>query len=77
MDDLSGQRLYVLSGSSFVTHLEELNNRFLQQGKLPIQVVEPDPNLVAEDILELLNAGVFHNTVADQHIAEALVPGIV
>ena len=71
LDDLSGQRLYVLSGSSFVTHLEELNKRFLQQGKLPIQVVESDPNLVAEDILELLNAGVLDRTVADQHIAEA------
>jgi len=71
LDDLSGQRLYVLSGSSFVTHLEALNNSFLQQGKSPIQVKESDPNLVAEDILELLNVGVLDYTVADQHIAEA------
>jgi membrane-bound lytic murein transglycosylase MltF len=71
LDDLSGQILYVLSGSSFVTHLEALNKSFEEKENLPIQVVELDPNLAAEDVLELLNAGVLNSTVADQHIAEA------
>jgi membrane-bound lytic murein transglycosylase MltF len=71
LEDLSGEMLYVLSGSSFVTHLEALNKKFVQKGILPIQVVESDPNLVAEDILELLNAGILNSTVPDQHIAEA------
>jgi membrane-bound lytic murein transglycosylase MltF len=71
LDDLSGQILYVLSGSSFVTHLEALNKSFEEKENPPIQVVELDPNLAAEDVLELLNAGVLNSTVADQHIAEA------
>jgi membrane-bound lytic murein transglycosylase MltF len=71
IDDLSGQKLYVLSGSSFVTHLEKLNEKFIQQGRSPIEVVTSDPYLVSEDILELLNADVLHITVSDQHIAEA------
>ena len=80
IDDLSGEKVYVLSGSSFVSHLEELNKKFLLQGCLPIEVVESDPYLLSEDILELLNAGVLNITVADQHIAEAwsqVLPNII
>ena len=71
IDDLSGQKVYVLRGSSFVTHLEGLNRKFMQQGRSPLELVKSDPNLAPEDILELVNAGVLNITVADQHIAEA------
>lgn len=71
IDDLANRMVYVLKGSSFVTHLEELNKRFAQRGKTPITVVESDPYLVTEDILELVNAGVLDSTVTDQHVAEA------
>jgi membrane-bound lytic murein transglycosylase MltF len=71
IDDLSGQNLYVLRRSSFVTHLDDLNKKFIQQGRAPMELVKSDPNLVAEDILELVNAGVFQITIADQHIAAA------
>jgi membrane-bound lytic murein transglycosylase MltF len=71
INDLSGQKVYVLRGSSFVTHLEKMNNKFIQQDKSPIELVQSDPNLAPEDILELVNAGVLNITVADQHIAEA------
>ena len=71
IDDLSGRMAYVRRGSSYVMHLEALNERFIQQGRSPIKVVESDHYLVTEDILELINAGVLDITVADQHIAEA------
>jgi len=80
IDDLSGRMVYVRSGSSYVTHLKKLNTRFVQQGRSPLKVIESDRNLVTEDILELVNAGVLSITVADQHIAEAwseVLPDIV
>ncbi|GMQ75016.1 MAG: lytic transglycosylase F [Gammaproteobacteria bacterium] len=68
-DDLSGRIVYVLSGSSYVQHLAELSEKFKDEGRPPIYVVESDPYLATEDILELVNAGIVKVTVADAHIA--------
>jgi membrane-bound lytic murein transglycosylase MltF len=68
-DDLSGRIVYVLSGSSYVQHLTELSEKFKKQGRPPVYVVESDPYLATEDILELVNAGIVDLTVADDHIA--------
>ena len=70
-DDLSGQEVYVRPGSSYVTHLEALNNRFVDEGRSGVKVLEGDPDLTTEDILQLINAGVLDMTVADEHIARA------
>lgn len=67
--DLSGRIMYVLSGSSYVQHLSELGDRFKKKGRPPVYVVESDPYLGTEDILELVNAGIVEMTVADNHIA--------
>ena len=80
IDDLASRMVYVPKGSSFVVHLEEVNKRFIQQRKKPVTIVESDPYLVTEDILELINAGVLDIAVADQHVAEAwaqVLPNIV
>jgi len=80
ISDLSGQMVYVRRGSSYVTHLKALSELFVQQGRSPLKAVESDRNLVTEDILELVNAGVVSITVADQHLAEAwseVLPDIV
>ena len=69
IDDLSGRVVYVLSGSSYVQHLSQLTDRFKKQGRPPVYVVESDPYLATEDILELVNAGIVELTVADDHIA--------
>jgi len=69
IDDLSGRVVYVLSGSSYVQHLNQLADRFKKQGRPPVYVVESDPYLATEDILELVNAGIVELTVADDHIA--------
>jgi membrane-bound lytic murein transglycosylase MltF len=80
INDLSGRKVYVRRGSSYVTHLKVLNKQLVQLKRPPCTVVESDPYLVIEDILELVNARVFSITVADQHIAEAwseVLPDIV
>ena len=69
LDDLSGRIVYVLSGSSYVQHLTGLSEKFKAAGRPPVYVVESDPYLGTEDILELVNAGIVEVTVADNHIA--------
>ena len=55
LDDLAGRQIYVLKGSSYVEHLKELN-QVLNKKKLKlIDIVEADPILNTEDILELVN----------------------
>jgi len=71
LEALAGQRILVRSGSTYVTHFEALNRRLRESGTQPIEIVEADPRLVTEDLLELVNAGAIGMTAADHHIAEA------
>ena len=69
IDDLSKRILYVLRGSSYVQHLSKLSKQFKGSGRAPVYIVESDPYLATEDILELVNAGIVDATVSDDHIA--------
>ena len=80
VDDLSGRTLYVLRGSSYVQHLERLNEYLKKQGRNPAKVVQADPFLASEDIFELVNAGIVELTISDHHIAKLwsnVLPNIV
>ena len=68
-EDLSGRVVYVLNGSSYVQHLAKLSEKFKNDDRPPVYIVEADPYLATEDILELVNAGIVEVTVADDHIA--------
>jgi len=65
LQDLAGRSVYVLPGSSYLTHLKKFSESLVEQGRKPIEIVEGDSNLTTEDILELTNAGVVSITVAD------------
>ena len=67
--DLSGRKVYVLRGSSYVEHLEALNERFREEGRKPIVIQQADPHILTEDILELVDAGIVQITVADDYKA--------
>ncbi len=80
LDDLSGKSLYLLAGSSFIQHAEELNEQLTEQGLKPAKILEAPPNLTSEDIFELINAGIYTLTVADDFTAKAwqdVLPNIV
>lgn len=80
LEDLSGREVYVLRGSSYVEHLEDLNRRLMEKGKGGVKIVEADVNLVTEDILEMVNAGVVGITVADDYKARLwanILPNLV
>ena len=69
-DDLSGRTLVVRAGTSYVTHLQALNESLEDRGLDPAELVIAEPSLRTEDILELVNAGIVEITIADEHIAQ-------
>lgn len=68
--DLSGKKVHVVSGSSFIGNLKNLNTELKNLGMSEIEIIEADPTLTDEDILDLVNARVYEYTVADSHVAE-------
>ncbi|QYZ65412.1 MAG: transporter substrate-binding domain-containing protein [Gammaproteobacteria bacterium (ex Lamellibrachia satsuma)] len=68
-NDLAGKTLHVLKGSSYASHLKQINHRFSKENRLPIKIIEVSEYLQTEDLLEMVNAGVVDYTVADDHIA--------
>ena len=70
LDDLSGRTLYLLNGSSYVEHLQNLNKKFKEKKLKAIRIVEAEEFLTSEDILEMLNAGAIDITVVDDFKAK-------
>ncbi len=70
LEDLSGKTVHILRGSSFVTHLAALNSRLAATGRAPVNIVEMPASANADDILEMVNAGILDYTVTDDFTAE-------
>ena len=68
--DLSGLTVTVVSGSSYVQHLKRLNEEFAEENLKPVTIRPADKDLEAEDILQMVNAGIYRLTVVDQHVAD-------
>lgn len=80
VDDLAGQNLYVRASSSYFEHLLALNEDFAARGLEPVTIVKANESLRAEDILEMVNAGLVRGTVIDNYKAEywsAILPDMV
>ena len=70
LEDLSGREVLVLRNSSYVEHLRTLNKRLAVDKRKPIKVREADSQLLSEDILEMVNAGVVGITIVDDYKAK-------
>ncbi|WP_321324376.1 lytic transglycosylase F [Thiomicrorhabdus sp.] len=70
LQELSGKQIVVVGNSSYIIHIQRLNQELGRLGLPAIEIVTADPLLEAEDILEMVNAGIFDYTVVDDHIAE-------
>jgi len=68
LDDLSGKQVFVRRSSSYWTHLEALNERFLNAGRLPVDLKAVPEDLLDEDLLEMLNAGLLSAIVVDRYV---------
>ena len=70
IDDLSGADVVVRASSSYFEHLLQLTTRFSRGNQSAISIVPADELLEAEDLLELLNAGMIPLTILDDYKAE-------
>lgn len=70
IDDLAGQELLLVEGSSYEAHAQALSARLVKEGKKAIRIHTPERPLETEDILELVSAGSIPFTACDRHIAD-------
>jgi membrane-bound lytic murein transglycosylase MltF len=68
--DLSGKNVIVTKGSSYVEHLRQLNDVLRKKDKRPVKIEIADEHLATEDLLQMVNAGIYSYTIADSHVAE-------
>ena len=69
LEDLSGKEVFIRRNTSYYEHIQELNRRLAAAGKPPVRVREAPEDLEAEDILEMVNAGLVDATVVDRYKA--------
>jgi membrane-bound lytic murein transglycosylase MltF len=69
-EQFSGRSVALSAGSAAGPALEEVNQKLMQAGRAPIAVEWVDPTLAVEDVLEMVQAGVYPATVVEQTIAE-------
>ena len=68
-DDLSGKEVFIRRNTSYYEHLQQLNAQLAAAGKPPVTIREAPEELEAEDILEMVNAGIVGATVVDRYKA--------
>ena len=66
--DLAGQHIYVRQNSSYQESLIRLNDSFRKAGLKPVQIEFTGPYLEAEDILEMVNAGLIPFTIISEDL---------
>ena len=67
IEGLSGQSIMVRRSSSYFESLEKANATLAEKGLSPIKIVEADPRLEDEDILEMVQAEMVPATIIDSH----------
>jgi len=64
-DDLSGKVVRLRKSSSYWEHVQALNQRLVQQGKAPVELIASSEDLEDEDLLEMVNAGLLPLAIVD------------
>lgn len=70
VEQLSGHTLVLSTGSAADNAVHQLNQKLALRKLPPIKVEWVDPSLAVEDVLEMVQAGIFHLTIVEQPIAE-------
>jgi membrane-bound lytic murein transglycosylase MltF len=63
LQDLGGKKVFVNPISTYYANLEKANDSLRKQGKPPILIERADTNLLDEDLMEMVNAGILPATV--------------
>ena len=69
-EQLSGRSLALAAGSAAGPELERVNRDLMRAGRAPIAIEWVDSTLAVEDVLEMVQAGIYAATVVEQPIAE-------
>ncbi|MCC6128836.1 MAG: transporter substrate-binding domain-containing protein [Acidobacteria bacterium] len=70
LEELSGKTIFLSRAWAFWKDMEDLNARFVKEGKAPLKILEAPATFSTEDILEMVNAGIVPATAAHDYIAE-------
>nr|WP_257604593.1 transglycosylase SLT domain-containing protein [Pseudomonas fluorescens] len=70
VEQLSGRTIALTTASAAGPVLEEINRKLVQRKRAPVKVEWVDPTLAVEDVLEMVQAGIYHLTVVEQPIAQ-------
>ena len=68
-EDLSGKEVYLRKSSSYYQSIESLSAELTRAGKAPVKVRLAPENLEAEDILEMVSAGLVKITIVEDYLA--------
>jgi membrane-bound lytic murein transglycosylase MltF len=69
VEDLSGKEVYIRRSSSYYQSIETLNAELARARTAPVKVVPAPENLEAEDILEMVHAGLVKMTIVEDYLA--------
>ncbi|TBU96019.1 transglycosylase SLT domain-containing protein [Stutzerimonas kirkiae] len=70
LEQLSGRSLALPAGSAAGPALARLNERLLASGRAPLVIEWVDPSLAVEDVLEMVQAGIYPLTAVELSIAQ-------
>ncbi len=70
IEQLSGKTLTLTTGSAAGDAVSQINQKLALHKLAPIKVEWVDPSLAVEDVLEMVQGGIFHLTIVEQPIAE-------
>lgn len=70
VEQLSGRTLMLTTGSAADEAIVQLNQKLALRKLPPVKIEWVDPSLAVEDVLEMVQAGIYHLTVVEQPIAE-------
>ncbi|HKS11477.1 MAG TPA: transglycosylase SLT domain-containing protein [Pseudomonas sp.] len=70
VEQLSGRTIALTTASAAGPAIEAINRTLAKRKRAPIKVEWVDPSLAVEDVLEMVQAGIYHLTVVEQPIAQ-------
>jgi len=70
VEQLSGRTLTLSTGSAAIDVVNQINQKLALHKLPPVKVEWVDPSLAVEDVLEMVQGGIFHLTIVEQPIAE-------
>ena len=70
LEQLSGKALALPTGSAAGEAINQINQKLALHKLPPVKIEWVDPSLAVEDVLEMVQGGIFHLTIVEQPIAE-------